>query len=85
MIACRSEALLSYLRISLANSEPDKAKLKAVWQTINENLRIQLDAMLPDGGFRQYAHRGPVRIDYLQHNLTTLIGYARLERAMAAI
>lgn len=74
-IACRTEALLSYLRILRCAGRADLVSFSRAEDTIRTNLLLQLRDRLPDGAFRRGGGNSTVRIDYLQHNLATYLGY----------
>ena len=76
-IACRTEALLCVARI-LQRSEGKAAERYTVLRTIRHNLHLQLACAAPNGGFTHGAS-SEVRIDYIQHNLACMAGYASLE------
>jgi hypothetical protein len=80
-VACRTEALLSYLRMPLARSPSQMTRAAGAYIAIEENLAIQLGSRLQNGAFRKSAHDSEVRIDYLQHNIQSLLGHARLLEA----
>ena len=79
-IACRTEALLSYLRMAPHPPLYLDARQKRAWRTIKENIDLELLSRLPDGAFCQDPGKTIVRNDYLQHNLVALLGYGRLSR-----
>jgi hypothetical protein len=82
-IACRTEAFLCYLRMfELLPGRIVDVLASDAFRTIEENITLQLSARLPDGAFRRGLSSSEVRIDYLQHNLISLLGYARLESAL---
>jgi hypothetical protein len=70
-IACRTEALLAYLRMSsnTANESSRHKRVRDVWAAVEQNLVLQLRDWLPGGMFREGAGSNVVRIDYLQHNM----------------
>ena len=76
-IACRTEALLSYLRMA---SEPSWTGSRAsrAWNAIEENLALQLRDRLHSGAFRGGANDREVRIDYLQHNLIAFLRHGQM-------
>ncbi len=77
-IACRSEALLAFVTMARRSNTVPTDLLLEVHRCVVENLRLQAQYLLPDGGFR-IGHDGfDVRIDYLQHNLTAFQRYAAL-------
>ncbi len=82
-IACRTEALLAYLRMLPPGERRVQDRALRAWRTIEENLVLQLRDRLPDGAFRKGADSSEVRIDYLQHNLTALLGHSQLKEEFA--
>lgn len=77
-IACRSEALLAFVTMARRAGTVSTDLLLEIHRALVENLRMQAQYLLPDGGFR-IGHEGfEVRIDYLQHNLTAFQRYAAL-------
>jgi hypothetical protein len=80
-IACRTEALLSYLRMASELSGIGNRALRA-WNAIEQNLALQLRDRLHSGAFRGGADDREVRIDYLQHNLIAFLWHGQM-RGMA--
>lgn len=77
-IACRSEALIAYLRL-LRNANLNGSRFSPqVRTTIRLNLSLQLRNRLADGAFCRGAGNTNVRIDYLQHNISAFLGWAQL-------
>lgn len=76
-IACRTEALLSYLRMASGRRGTGNRPLRA-WNAIGENLALQLRDRLPGGAFCGGANDREVRIDYLQHNLIAFLGHGQM-------
>jgi hypothetical protein len=74
-IACRTEAMLTYLRMSSTENNDiwRRKRLRDVWAAIEHNLHLQLRDWLPGGLFREGAGSNVVRIDYLQHNMLSLL------------
>ncbi|HVG48494.1 MAG TPA: hypothetical protein VM899_10225 [Rubellimicrobium sp.] len=84
-IACRTEALTRFLLLSRARAFQgaiDPALLDAVRAAAEENLQLQLD-WYADGQFRKGDGSGRVQIDYIQHNATAYLNWARWERQVA--
>jgi hypothetical protein len=75
-IACRNEALLASLRLPLTRVSP--SRLLKIWNTVKVNLSLQLRDYLPGGAFRKGHGSNQVRIDYLQHNLLTLLDFSQI-------
>jgi hypothetical protein len=78
-IACRSEALLAYLRIARRAGLSTSPIFAQIQLEVKTNLLLQLMDRLPHGAFREGAGSAVVRIDYLQHNLSSFLGYSEFE------
>ena len=78
-VACRTEALLSYLRMASDLSEVG-SRASHAWNAIEQNLALQLRDRLHSGAFRGGADDGQVRIDYLQHNLIAFLWHGHMRR-----
>lgn len=83
-IACRSEGLLAFVRLcegvsgdSVDRPIFDQAAARSR-VAIHENLELQLGHRRPNGSFVQGRGNSEVRIDYIQHNISSFLGYARL-------
>ncbi len=76
-IACRSEALLAYMRIlgrsDAAGLRPSFAESEAV---VRECLAAQVRFFRKDGSFIGGAGKPDVRIDYIQHNISAFAAFA---------
>jgi hypothetical protein len=81
-IACRSEALLAYLRILRRAGRSGIRRFAQARDELLTNLSLQLRDRLPDGAFSMGAGKLIVRIDYLQHNLAAFLGYAQFNDAV---
>lgn len=80
-IACRSEGLLAFLRMKRPDNIDDKALCARCLEQVQYNLNRQLDFRLPDGSFVRGGsdHRqSEVRIDYIQHNISSFLHCSRL-------
>jgi hypothetical protein len=82
-IACRSEGLLAYVRLcrqlpKSAATEKEIAKCLAV---VRENLQLQFGYRLPDGAFIRGGGSNEVRIDYIQHNISSFLAYGLMPDA----
>lgn len=86
-IACRTEGLLAFVRLcdGLSGDAADKPifdplaiRCRAI---IHENLELQLGYRRSDGSFVHGRGNNEVRIDYIQHNISSFWGYARLPGA----
>lgn len=78
--ACRSEGLLAFLRMNHGDSS-DSDLIRAAKKRIKANLIEQTKFLLEDGSFvRGGGDRRDreVRIDYIQHNISSFLHYARL-------
>ena len=83
-IACRSEGLLAFLRMKRPIGVDDIVLREKCVEQIRYNLTRQLDFRLPDGAFLRGGHdrrKDEVRIDYIQHNISSFLGYAQLAAA----
>jgi hypothetical protein len=79
-IACRSEGLLAYIRLCRrlpASPETDQ-DIEECREVVRENLRLQFGYRTSDGAFMRGAGSREVRIDYIQHNITSFLGYGLL-------
>ena len=77
-IACRTEALLC-AEETLHSPEVGNDELRTlIRRTVEENIGLQLQSGTPSGAFRRSPVDGEVRIDYIQHNLSSLTDYERL-------
>lgn len=84
-IACRSEGLLAFLRQPPAGNQQDDHLRKRCRQQLEINIGKQMSFRLDNGAFirgGQDKRHHEVRIDYLQHNISSLLHYSRLERSM---
>lgn len=76
-IACMSEALLAYMRLKRrspsASLSPSAGECETV---VIENLGLQLKSFTSDGAFIAGPGRGDVRIDYIQHNISSFAAFA---------
>lgn len=87
-IACRSEGLLAFLR--LCETVPKDAADRPAFDraaascrgVIHENLELQLGYRRPNGSFISGRDKSEVRIDYIQHNISSFLGYSRLPGAL---
>ena len=78
--ACRSEGLLAFLRMDHGRAD-DSALVSAAKKRVEENLLAQMHFFLDDGSFvRGGGDRRDreVRIDYIQHNISSYLHYDRL-------
>jgi hypothetical protein len=76
-LACRSEGLMAYagmLDMSGATSGPGRA---AVLDTVRQNLALQLLFRLPNGAFMAGRGQTQVRIDNIQHNISSFLAYSK--------
>jgi hypothetical protein len=86
-IACRSEGLLAFVRLceGLSGDSADRPIFDQAAArsrvAIHENLELQLGYRRPNGSFVHGRGNSEVRIDYIQHNISSFIGYARLSGA----
>lgn len=83
-IACRSEGLLAFIR--LCAGIPADAGGRAAFdrmamasrESVHDNLELQLTYRHPEGSFLHSRERNQVQIDYIQHNISSFLGYGRL-------
>ena len=78
-IACRSEGLLAYVRLL------DRADVTTMSPTVSEcireirtNLELQLACKTANGAFICGGGSDEVRIDHIQHNISSFLAYSRL-------
>ena len=77
-LACNAEALVVWNRISEASADPADQDLRPLAKRVLRRiLRKLLALQTRDGGFRASASNAEIRIDYVQHAISALIGYAR--------
>jgi hypothetical protein len=80
-IACRSEGLLAFVRMQRPEDVDDRALCEKCLEQVQANLMLQLAFRLPDGSFVRGGkdqRKNEVRIDYIQHNTSAFLHYARL-------
>jgi hypothetical protein len=81
-IACRSEGLLAFLRMKLPETSDKNTSLRErCIRQVQYNLDKQLTFRLPDGSFIRGGNdrrNNEVRIDYIQHNLSSFLHSSRL-------
>jgi uncharacterized protein YyaL (SSP411 family) len=80
-IACRSEGLLAYIRMLHrsgldATISPNAAMCL---REVRKNLGLQIQFRTPTGEFIRGGGSDEVRIDYIQHNISSFLAYSRLE------
>lgn len=79
-IACRTEGLLALLRLPETVGIDEDLRQNA-WRQVRENLERQLGFRREDGSFIRGGDDGrneEVRIDYLQHNISSFLHFGRL-------
>ena len=83
-IACRSEGLLAYVRLcqQLPKSATIATEIEACLAVVRENLQLQLGYRLPDGGFIRGGGSNEVRIDYIQHNISSFLAYGMMPNSL---
>jgi hypothetical protein len=81
-IACRSEGLLAFLRMKSPETVDNNTTIRErCIRQVQYNLAKQLTFRLPDGSFIRGGNdrrNNEVRIDYIQHNISSLLHFARL-------
>ena len=81
-IACRSEGLLAFLRMNSPGTVDNNTTIQErCIRQVQYNLAKQLTFRLPDGSFIRGGNdrrNDEVRIDYIQHNISSLLHFSRL-------
>jgi len=86
-IACRSEALLAFMRLcaGIAGDVADRPAFDRVAsasrEAVHDNLELQLAYRRSDGSFVHGLESSQVQIDYIQHNISSFLGYSQLTGA----
>jgi hypothetical protein len=84
-IACRSEGLLAFLRQPPTGNQQDDHLRQRCRQQVENNISQQMSFCLDNGAFirggNDHRHH-EIRIDYLQHNISSLLHYSRLESSL---
>ena len=85
-IACRSEGLLAYMRM-LERADPSGISPSAseCLRAIQTNLGLQMEFQTANGAFIRGGGSDEVRIDYIQHNISSFLAYSRLPVPAAAV
>jgi hypothetical protein len=78
-IACRSEGLLAYVRMLNRSKNPNSfpSAIECL-RIIRQNLLLQRRFLTADGAFVRGAGKDEIRIDYIQHNISSFSAYSRL-------
>jgi hypothetical protein len=80
-IACRSEGLLAFLRLTEKASGYGVSELRReAYRTVRENLDLQRRFFRPSGAFVRGAGKEDVRIDFVQHNISSFLHFDTLNR-----
>jgi hypothetical protein len=83
-IACRSEALLSYLEIMRKGLLKTVFKKDEIMETLNKFLLFQKEGQvlsgLSKGAWKQNRKSNMIRCDFTQHNSMAFLRYASMER-----
>jgi hypothetical protein len=80
-IACRSEGLLAFLRMTRPDDIDDTVLRQRCLEQIQHNLNKQLTFRLPNGTFVRGGNdrrKNEVRIDYIQHNISSFLHFSKL-------
>lgn len=80
-IACRSEGLLAFLRMTRPDDIDDTVLRQRCLEQIQHNLNKQLTFRLPNGTFVRGGNdrrKDEVRIDYIQHNISSFLHFSKL-------
>jgi hypothetical protein len=87
-IACRSEGLLAFVRMKQREEKTTAAKLKnRCLEQVRTNCLRQQQFRLEDGTFIRGGgdrRHNEVRIDYIQHNVSSFLHFARITKEMDA-
>lgn len=84
-IACRTEGLLAFIRMKQPAAINDQSLKQRCLQQAKSNLKRQLEYRQSDGTFIRGGgdkRNDEVRIDYIQHNISSFIHYHRIEQNM---
>lgn len=85
-IACRSEGLIAFVEMNRPTAFTDTALIKRCMGQIEENLSRQATYIHSCGDFVRGGHdhrKNEVRIDYIQHNISSFLHYYRLKQSFA--
>lgn len=81
-IACRTEALLSFIEMVLCNRQTeDISFLRRCLNVSEDNLRYQLLSRDASGLFLASPAKSDIRVDYTQHNISSFCAYDRIKRS----
>jgi hypothetical protein len=84
-IACRTEGLLAFLRLPNPEKSDDTPLRARCIEQVEQNLARQITFRLADGAFIRGGNdrrHHEVRIDYIQHNISSLLHYSRLDLSL---
>lgn len=78
-IACRSEGLLAYVRLVTRMGRAEVSPtVDFVTQEVRRNLKLQHECRTSTGAFIRGGGSDEVRIDYVQHNISSYLAFSRL-------
>jgi hypothetical protein len=78
-IACRTEGLLAFFRtVERAATKRFSPTSSDCLREIRKNLGLQIKFLTPKGEFVRGGGSEEVRIDYIQHNISSFLAYSRL-------
>jgi hypothetical protein len=85
-IACRSEGLLAYMRLchQLSASDALRKELHECRTVVSQNLQLQLGYRRSDGSFIRGDGSNEVRIDYIQHNISSFLADGLMRKEVPA-
>jgi hypothetical protein len=85
-IACRSEGLLAYIRmVERSGGRKISPDAESCLREVRRNLSLQLQFKTPTGAFIRGGGSDEIRIDYIQHNISSFLAYHRLCQAQSQI
>ena len=77
--ACRSEGMLAFVAMSADSTDPEVRRVrKRAITAIEENLDQQRVFFDPSGAFIRGSGKDDVRIDFIQHNISSFLHYERI-------
>lgn len=74
--ACRSEGMIAFVRLTTKSTDPEICQVRdRALIAIKENLELQRSFFHPSGAFVRGGGRDDVRIDFVQHNISSFLHY----------
>jgi hypothetical protein len=85
-IACRSEGLLAYVRmVERSKGRKISPDAETCLREVRRNLSLQLQFKTPMGAFIRGGGSDEIRIDYIQHNISSFLAYHRLSQVQSQV